>query len=80
VFSGDATEAVSVLGLRTRGYLREVTLVVADDPGNATEVVFVEDLPMAGLLGRLGFFDNFRVTFDHSTVPPSLTYERIVRG
>jgi hypothetical protein len=38
---------------------------------------FSEELSIAGLLGRLGFFDAFRVTFDHSTHRPAFEIEKI---
>jgi hypothetical protein len=34
------------------------------------------DLPVSALLGRDGFFDNFRVTFDPDSDPPGLELER----
>jgi hypothetical protein len=40
---------------------------------------FVKKLGCSGILGRNGFFDNFKVTFDHSTIPPAFELERIVR-
>jgi hypothetical protein len=38
---------------------------------------FVENLLMAGLLGRRGFFENFVVRFDHSSSPPYFDLEKI---
>jgi len=38
---------------------------------------FSEELSVAGTLGRTGFFDAFRVTFDHSEHPPILEINRI---
>lgn len=41
---------------------------------------FTPHLPVAGLLGRSGFFDNFKITFDHSAMPPGFDLERIYRA
>jgi hypothetical protein len=38
---------------------------------------FAKALPVAGLLGRIGFFEHFKVTFDPSSNPPGLELERI---
>jgi hypothetical protein len=38
---------------------------------------FVEILPLSGLLGRIGFFEHFKITFDPSCNPPGLELERI---
>lgn len=44
------------------------------------EAAFSRTLPLAGLLGMQGFFDNFKVTFDPTTEPPGLEVERIHRS
>lgn len=41
---------------------------------------FIKKLGCSGILGRNGFFDNFKVTFDHSTLPPAFELERIQRA
>lgn len=38
---------------------------------------FVRGLAIGGILGRVGFFDHFRVCFDHSEFPPSFELTRI---
>lgn len=38
---------------------------------------FSRELTTAGILGRLGFFDSFRVIFDHSTHPPVLEIQKL---
>jgi len=40
---------------------------------------FSEDMTVAGLLGRRGFFEEFIVKIDSSTTPPCFEYERINR-
>jgi len=41
---------------------------------------FVDGFNVGALLGRRGFFDSFSVRFDHSTHPPTLELDRIVRA
>jgi hypothetical protein len=41
---------------------------------------FSEDMTVAGLLGRRGFFEEFIVKIDSSTNPPSFEYDRINRA
>jgi len=41
---------------------------------------FSWDLAVGGLLGRRGFFENFRVQIDCSPYPPQLDGERIHRA
>ncbi len=38
---------------------------------------FAETLPVAGLLGRIGFFEHFKITFDPASRPPGLELERV---
>lgn len=47
----------------TKLYLHDISLFV---PGGmvATRAGFSDELPIAGLLGMVGFFESFRVTFD----------------
>jgi hypothetical protein len=41
------------------------------------DAAFARSLPVAGLLGRIGFFEHFKITFDPSSDPPGLELERI---
>jgi len=41
---------------------------------------FVRDLPVAGLLGRRGFFENFIITFDPSATQPGFDIQRLGRA
>lgn len=41
---------------------------------------FAPKLSVTGILGRNGFFNNFQVSFDHSTTPPELEIHRIHRA
>jgi hypothetical protein len=51
------------------------------EAGHRIEVVagFARKLNTSGILGRQGFFDNFKVTFDHSSYPPALEIERTTK-
>jgi hypothetical protein len=41
---------------------------------------FSTALSVGGILGRRGFFENFKVTFDPLTLPPSIELEQIHRS
>ena len=41
---------------------------------------FIKKLGCSAILGRNGFFDNFKVTFDHSSQPPAFEIERITKS
>lgn len=43
------------------------------------EAGFTDQLAVAALLGRQGFFDHYRITFDPSIDPPTFELERVVR-
>jgi hypothetical protein len=51
-------------------YYHDISILVGIDWKIGVRAGFSEELSIAGLLGRLGFFDAFRVTFDHSIHPP----------
>ena len=38
---------------------------------------FSENLSVAAILGRIGFFDKFTITFDPANSPPGLVLERL---
>ncbi len=60
-------------------YFHTVNLHVGTNWSVEIKAGFVENLSMAGLLGRRGFFENFVVRFDHSSSPPYFDLERISR-
>jgi hypothetical protein len=74
--SGEVEETVGVSGQPTITYLHSVSLYVA---GHIIKIKagFTDQLPLAGLLGRRGFFEHFRITFDPSAEPPGFELERI---
>src|SRR5215467_1132737 len=60
-------------------YLHNISLYIPG--GNIIKIRagFTDELPIAGLLGRKGFFEHFKVTFDPSNNPPGFELERIYR-
>ena len=72
VFSGIAR------GAETTGYLHRVTLTVAAQTYDVP-IVFAYGLATTGILGQIGFFDHFVVTFDWTPHPPCFDVQRIPR-
>ena len=66
-------------GVRVDAYFHDVNLWVGADILKI-RAGFVEKLPVAGLLGRRGFFENFIVTFDPSASPPGFELQRLGRA
>lgn len=64
VESGDLEETQGISGLED-AYVHEIALYVPGGPVT-TKAAFVENLPVPGLLGMCGFFENFIVTFNQS--------------
>jgi len=62
-----ALEITQGIGGPLNAYVHEIMLYVPGGPVNV-KAGFVEDLPVPGLLGMSGFFDNFIVTFDQSSL------------
>jgi hypothetical protein len=58
-------------------YYHDVYILVGLDWKIGIRAGFSEELSVAGILGRTGFFDAFRVTFDHSDHPPVLEIDKI---
>ncbi len=69
-----------IAGARGEMYFHKVNLFI--EKYQCVEVMagFCKELAVTGLVGRLGFFNNFIVTFDHSTNPPVLLVEKINRA
>jgi hypothetical protein len=57
-------------------YYCPVQLYVADNWVITITAGFLKKLAVAGILGRNGFFDNFKVSFDHMVTPPAFEIER----
>lgn len=60
-------------------YFHRVKIYVESDWVIEVTAGFVKKLSVNGILGRNGFFDNFRVRFDHSELPPAVEIEKIQR-
>jgi len=58
-------------------YYHDIFILVGLDWKIGVRAGFSEELSVAGILGRTGFFDAFRVTFDHSEHPPILEINHI---
>ena len=63
-------------GMRSTYYFHLVRLFIAGSYIE-TMVGFSYELSIAGLLGYLGFFDKFIVTFDNTPHPPTFELQRI---
>lgn len=64
--SGDV-EITQGIGGQLSVYIHEIALYIPGGPVNV-RAAFAENLPVPGLLGMNGFFDNFIVTFDQSSL------------
>ncbi|HKT89859.1 MAG TPA: hypothetical protein VJQ59_15555 [Candidatus Sulfotelmatobacter sp.] len=65
-----------VKGAQMSTYMHEVRLIVGSD-NFKIEAYFAEALPIAGLLGRNGFFDKYIVTFDPQGDSPGFDLARV---
>jgi hypothetical protein len=78
--SGIAHEFAGVkAGMKAVAYFHKVKLLIAGHTIEAT-VDFSNDIAMGGILGQVGFFDNFAVRFDWTPNPPRFEIERITRN
>lgn len=57
-------------------YIHKIKIFVESNWVIEVNAGFVEKLAVTGILGRNGFFSNFKTTFDHSTNPATLEIER----
>ena len=76
---GEKDQTIGVSGAPTVMYRHKIQLHVI---GNIFKIQagFSSELPLAGLLGRIGFFEHYKITFDGSTNPPGFELERIYRA
>jgi hypothetical protein len=70
----EETQGISAL---SKAYVHEIALYVPGGPINI-KAGFMENLPVPGLLGMNGFFENFVVKFDLSEL--AFDIERIYRA
>jgi hypothetical protein len=77
---GEEDQTRGVSGDLTKIYLHNVARYVPGGHIIKIRAGFTHRLPLAGLLGRRGFFEHFKVTFDPSNNPPGFELERIHRA
>ena len=80
VEKGEQDRTVGVSGQFTKIYMHDVSLHIPGGHVFKIRAAFSDDLPIAALLGRRGFFEHFRVSFDPSGAIPGLDIERIYRA
>ena len=64
------------IGGRNEVWVHPISLFVGEHVLHVN-AAFSETLPVADLLGRSGFFEHFRITFDPASDPPGLELERV---
>lgn len=79
ITTGRREQRKGISGVGEDVWIHPVILYVGEN-GLSIEAAFSRRLPIAGLLGMKGFFDNFKVTFDPTTEPPGLEIERVHRS
>lgn len=77
---GEEDQTTGVSGSPTKIYVHHVSLHVPGGHIFKIRAGFTDQLPLAGLLGRTGFFEYFKIIFDPSTTPPGFELERIYRA
>ncbi len=68
-----------IANLQESAYFHRVQIYVESNWKITVTAGFMENLSVGGILGRNGFFDNFRVTFDQGVNPPEFEITKIVR-
>jgi hypothetical protein len=77
--SGEADQTVGVSGKATTIYLQTVSLHVPGGHIFKIRAGFSDELPLAGILGRNGFLEYFKMLFDPSGSPAGFEIERFHR-
>lgn len=75
--NGEAEDTTGISGEPTTTYLHNISLHVPGGHSLRVRAGFTDQLPVAGLLGRQGFFEHFKITFDPSSNPPGFELQRI---
>jgi Aspartyl protease len=73
---GKEDQTVGVSGKPTTVYLHDISLHVPGGHIFKIRASFSYDLPIAGILGRNGFLEHFKVLFDPSGNPAGFDIER----
>jgi hypothetical protein len=71
--AGEVEKTTGITGSATL-YMHEITIYAMGDP-YLIRAGFSYELPVAGILGMMGFFDHFKVTFDPTAM--ACTLDRI---
>jgi hypothetical protein len=77
---GEQSQTQGVSGQLTTVYMHRVSLYVPGGHVLQIKASFSDEIPVAGILGISGFFENFKITFDPSSTPPGFELERIYRA
>jgi hypothetical protein len=77
VGKGKEDQTVGVSGKPTIIYLHDISLYVPGGHIFKITAGFSDELPMAGILGRNGFLEHFKVLFDPSGETPGFDIERV---
>jgi hypothetical protein len=77
--NGEKQETTGISGVPTIMHVHHVSLYVC---GHILKIRagFTDQLPLAGILGRTGFFEHFKVLFDPSSNPPGVDIERVYKA
>ena len=67
------------IGGRSDVWVHPISLFVSEHVLHIN-AAFSDTLPVAGLLGRSGFFEHFKITFDPASDPPGLELERVYKA
>jgi hypothetical protein len=90
IFTADIAKAIGInmesgikdsrtgLGGLQEVWIHPVILYIGEHALNI-KACFAQTLPVAGLLGRVGFFEHFKITFDPTSNPPGLELERVYK-
>lgn len=77
---GEESRTLGVSGKPTTIYLHPICLHVPGGHMLKIKAGFTQELPMAGILGRNGFLEHFRVVFDPSGATPGFEIERFYQA
>lgn len=77
--SGRKEQRTGISGACGDVWVHSVQLYVGMDL-HTIEAAFSPELPVAGLLGRSGFFEFYKITFDPAPNPPEMEIERVYRA
>lgn len=77
--AGRKETRTGISGSQDEVWVHPIQLYVGMDL-HSIEGAFTPNLPLAALLGRKGFFEFYRVTFDPAPDPPELEIERVYRA